>query len=246
MIPSPIKYYQNLDVIKPHWHPFKKVVFSLRSMLSMIFQSLVVFQLLFFNFFPFKVKIHNKKILDKAIKHGAVFLTVHSGPYPLMGRIIHDFYPNKKIVVTFYHRNKISVFPIFKKFFERLGVTVVALGGAMKTIGPILKSGGSMTLLLDARLPVPKHRTEKVRLFDKERNLSTGPYYLSTNHNLNVVPIYVKRQGMTLHVYALTEIPHQKISKKTFMKKVAKSLELMIEDTLKSWQTYDTFLLGEP
>ena len=244
MLPSPVRYYQNLTVIKPNWPVYKRALFAVRSVLSMIFQRIVTFLYLFFGVFPFKVKIHNQEILAKAIKNGAVFLGVHSGSYPLLGKVVHDLYPDKEVVVTFYHKNKISVFPIFQKFFKKLGFTIVALGGAMATIDPILKRGGSMTLFLDARLPVPEKRTQRVKMFGIDRQLSTGPYFLATTYNLQVVPIYVKRTGLTLEVMVLPIIDHQ-VSQEVFMKNVAKALEIMIDDTLKSWQTYDTFLLDE-
>lgn len=243
MLPSPIKYYQNLDVIKPEWSFFKKSLYSVRSILSMIFQRIAVLSFLFFGFFPFKVKINDRKLLDKAMKEGTVFLGIHSGPFPLAGKIINDFHPDKKVVATFYHKNKISVFPIFRKFFRKLGFTIVALGGAMKEIDPILKGGGSMALFLDARLPVPEKRTKEVKIFGKKRRLSTGAHFLATKYDLNVVPFYVKRKGMTIELYLLPEINYKGVKQEKFLKDVVKSLEYMIEDTLKSWQTYDTFLL---
>lgn len=245
MLPSPISYYKNLDIIKPKWSFLKKVFFSIRSLLSMIFQRIMVLLLLFFNIFIFKVKIYGKETLDKAMSDGAVFLGVHSGPYPVVGRVFHDLYPDKEVISTFYHKNKISIFPIYKKFFKKLGFTIVALGGAMKQIDPILKGGGSMTLFLDARLPVPEKRTQKVKMFGIDRQLSTGPYYLANKYDLRVVPIYVKREGLTLNIHVLQEIGHKGVDQKVFMNSVASSLEYMIEDTLKSWQTYDEFLFGK-
>jgi lauroyl/myristoyl acyltransferase len=245
MLPSPIRYYQNLSVVKPDWPVFKKVVFAVRSILSMIFQRIVTMAYLLFGIFPFQVKIHNQEVLDKAVKNGAVFLGVHSGSYPILGKVIHDLYPGKEVVVTFYHKNKISFFPIFKKLFKKLGFTIVALGGAMKTIDPILKAGGSMTLFLDARLPVPEDRTVKVKMFGIDRQLSTGPYFLANKYDLAVVPIYVKRSGLTLNVMILPELKHKQVDQQTFMKNVAQAVEVMVKDTLKSWQTYDTFLLDE-
>jgi len=245
MLPSPFRYYQNLTIVKPHWSVLKKTIFAINSILSMIFQRIVTMAYLLFGIFPFKVKVNNQEILDKAVKNGAVFLGVHSGSYPLLGKVIHDLYPEKEVVVTFYHKNKVSFFPIFKKLFKKLGFTIVALGGAMKTIDPILKAGGSMTLFLDARLPVPEDRTVKVKMFGIDRQLSTGPYFLANKYDLEVVPIYVKRTGLTLNVMVLPVIKHQQVDQQTFMNNVAQAVEVMVNDTLKSWQTYDTFLLDK-
>lgn len=234
-------HYDSLTIINPELLWYEKTWLTIRSWLSIIFQRIVVMALLIFNVFPFKVKIHGKKTLDKALARGAVFLPVHSGPYPLLGRLLDRYYPGKKIAVTFYYAKKLSFFKIFRRFFRRMGVTVIALGGAMKEIQPILDAGGSMVLFLDAKLPI--NRTEKVKLFNKNMQLSTGPYYLAKRYDLMVVPIYVKRRGLTLDVRVLPAIPHKKTTKRRFMQTVAMSVEKMIVDTLPSWQIYDRFLL---
>ena len=232
-------HYDSLAIILPkaQWH--RRAWLTVRSWLSVLFQRMGVLTLLLFDYFPFTVSLANKKALDDAIKQGAVLLTVHSGSYPLLGKVFGRFYPRKQLAVTFYHARKISFFPLFRKLFKRMGVTVIALGGAMKEIEPILKSGGSMVLFLDAKLPIT--RTEKVWLFGKERHLSTGPYWLAKKYGLTVLPLYVKRKGLTLSIQTLPAIPHQRQTQQQFMQQVALALEKMITDTLPSWQRFDRF-----
>lgn len=234
-------HYDTLAIVIPRsfWH--RRAWLTVRSWLSVIFQRLAVCALMFIDYFPFKVKFVDKQRLDEAVKQGAVLLTVHSGPYPLLGKVFGRFYPGKELAVTFYHSRKISFFPLFRRFFRRLRITVVALGGAMKEVDPILQGGGSMVLFLDAKLPI--NRTEKVWLFGKERQLSTGPYFLAKQYGLTVLPIYVKRKGLTLTVETLPAIPVRQQTQQRFMQQVALSLERMITDTLPSWQSFDRFLL---
>jgi len=241
MLPFFDQHYESLAIIHPELLWYQKTVLTVRACLSMVFQRFVAMGLILFDFFPFKVKFDNKKLLDQAIKEGAVFVTVHSGPYPVLGKVISRYYADKQLAVTFYHVNKISFFPIFRHFFKRLGVSIIPLGGAMKEADPILSNGGSMVLFLDAKLPI--NRTETVSLFGKERQLSTGPYFLAKRYGLKVVPVYVRRQGLTLHVQALPEIPYHQQSQRRFMQRVALSLEQMIAVTLPSWQVFDRFLL---
>ncbi|HCR81475.1 MAG: hypothetical protein UY13_C0002G0167 [Candidatus Pacebacteria bacterium GW2011_GWB1_47_8] len=234
-------HYDSLAIILPKSYWYRRALLTVRSWVSVIFQRLVVCALLFFDFFPFKVEFENKKLVDAAIRQGAVLLTVHSGPYPVFSKVFERFYPDKELAVTFYHARKVSFFPLFRRFFRRMGVTVIALGGAMREIDPVLTNGGSMVLFLDAKLPIS--RTERVWLFGKERQLSTGPYFLAKKYGLKVLPLYVSRKGLTLSIHTLPAIPHARQTQQRFMQQVAMAVEQMIINTLPSWQAFDRFLL---
>jgi lauroyl/myristoyl acyltransferase len=188
--------------------------------------------------------INGKEQLDKFLnKNGVIFISVHSGSYPLAGKIFYDNYPNHKIIIPFYKFNKYSIYETYKKLFKKININIIQLGGAMKEIDPVLKKGGSVCLFLDAALPVKNRVTANI--FNNRVPFSTGALWLSKKYFKPIIPIYVHDNlgGIVLNV--LPEIKTTKKSDRLIMKEISLSIEKMISMTLKQWHIADNFLFQD-
>jgi lauroyl/myristoyl acyltransferase len=233
--------YKNHRTINPDWRRVKTAYYTYLSVRSFLKQRYDSFLLLKFGKFKYKSNIVNKKYLDSALKKGGVvFVSIHADSYPLAGKVYGDFYKTKKIIVPFYHHNKVSVFNYFKKKFEPHGIDIVRLGGAMKEVGPILSDGGSIVLFLDAEIPV--NRSVEVEMFGKIMNLSTGPYYLADKYGLTIIPFSVDRKGKSLNLRLFKPISHKGKSKEKVTQEIADVLQKMILMNLKRWHVFDRVL----
>jgi lauroyl/myristoyl acyltransferase len=233
--------YKNHRIINPDWRRVKTAYYTYLSLKSFVKQRYDSFLLLKFGKFKYKSNIVNKKYLDKALKKGGVvFVSIHADSYPLAGKIYGDFYKTKKIIVPFYHHNKVSVFNYFKKKFAPHGIDVVRLGGAMKEVGPILSKGGSIVLFLDVEIPV--NRSVKVKMFGKVMNLSTGPHYLAEKYGLTIIPFCVDRKGINMNLRLFKPIAHKGKSKEEVTQEIADVLQKMILMNLKRWHVFDRVL----
>lgn len=244
MIIQQIYYrYKSVRVVKPSWSRWQCFVNTCMGLGSFVVHRPASLGLLLFNYFPYRTHIKGKKILDKAIKKGAVFFSVHSGPYPLAGRVLQQRYPHLNLIAPFFYNKKLSIFPIFQKYFKRLGIQVVALGGAMKHIRPVLESGGSACLFIDAHLPVK--RKIAVPMFGKKIPVSTGPLWLARTFRKPLIPIYITHQNGCITAHVLSPIPYQNRTDKFVMKQIGNTLTFMIEETLDEWQIADEFLFHQ-
>jgi lauroyl/myristoyl acyltransferase len=233
--------YKNHRIINPDWSRAKTAYYTYLSIKSFIKQRYDSFLLLKFDKFKYKSSIINKKYLDSALSRGGiVFVSIHADSYPLAGKIYGDFYKNKKIIVPFYHHNKVSVYKYFKKKFAPHGIDIVRLGGAMKEVDPILSNGGSIVLFLDAELPV--NHELKVKMFGKKMNLSTGPYYLAEKYGLTIIPFCLDRKGKNMKLRIFKPIEHKGKSKEEVTQEVADMLQKMIRISLKRWHVFDKVL----
>lgn len=233
-------FIANLNVVRPELSRTRKYNYCYSSFLSFFQHRLDTFRLLFRGNFNYEVSIQGKEILDEIYKQsGAIFITVHSGPYPLIGKIFYDQYSDRKLAVPFNH-GRITLFHFLKRRFSPLGIELVALGGAMKIIEPVLSSGGSAMLFLDSALPV-KH-VEKVTIFGKKRVLTTGPLWLAKKYNLPIVPICTRKDKNTIRVNVFKPIEYLGESQKDVMDNITLVMENMINLTLDQWQVYDGFL----
>ena len=236
--------FKNISLIFPKISFIRKVYFVLIGRINFFVSRLKTLLYLFFGFFPYKTRINGKKILDECMrKNGAIFISIHSGSYPLAGKIFHDNYLGHKIITPFYKFNKYSIYEIYKKLFKKININIVQLGGAMKEIDPVLTNGGSVCLFLDAALPVKNSVIAK--LFNNPVPLSTGALWLSRKYLKPIIPIYIqdKRQEIILNV-----LPEIKIAGKNddlVMKEIALSIENMISITLKQWHIADNFLFQD-
>ncbi|EKE14213.1 MAG: hypothetical protein ACD_12C00630G0002 [uncultured bacterium] len=236
--------FKNISVIYPGMSFIKIMYFVIVGRINFFVSRLKTLLYLFFGFFPYKTKINGKRILDEFMsKNGAVFISVHSGSYPLAGKIFYDNYPGHKIITPFYKFNKYSAYGIYKKLFKKININIVQLGGAMKEIQPVLTSGGSVCLFLDAVLPVKNW--VKVKIFNKDISLSTGPLWLSKKFSKPVIPIYVQDKGHEIILNVLPEIKIVGKNNDLIMKEITNSIEKMILLTIKQWHIADNFLFQD-
>jgi len=240
--------YQNHRIVNPDWSKTKTAYYTYLSVKSFLKQRYDTLLLLRFGKFKYKSNIVNKKYLDKALKKGGVvFVSIHADSYPLAGKVYGDFYKTRKIIVPFYHHNKVSVYKYFKEKFAPHGIDIVRLGGAMKEVDPILKSGGSIVLFMDVEIPV--NRSVKVKLFGNDMNLSTGPHYLAEKYGLTIIPFCVITKGKEMNLRLFTPIEHKGKSKEEVAQEIADALQKMILISLKKWHVFDRVLqnsLGTP
>lgn len=233
--------YKNHRIINPDWRRVKSAYYTYLSVKSFLKQRYDSFLLLKFGKFKYKSNIVNKKYLDEALKKGGVvFVSIHADSYPLAGKVYGEFYKTRKIIVPFYHHNKVSVFKYFKKKFAPHGIDIVRLGGAMKEVGPILSDGGSIVLFLDAEIPV--NRSVKVNMFGKEMDLSTGPHFLAEKYNLTIIPFSVDSNGKDMNLRLFKPIDHKGKSKEEVAQEIADVLQKMIRMNLKKWHVFDKVL----
>jgi len=236
--------FKNISAIYPKISFINKIYFVLAGRINFFLSRFKTLLYLFFGFFPYQIKIHGKKILDKYLgKNGVIFISVHSGSYPLAGKIFYDNYPNHKIITPFYKFNKYSIYEIYKKLFKRININIVQLGGAMKEIDPVLTNGGSVCLFLDAALPV-KNRVV-VKVFNNPVPFSTGALWLSKKYLKPIIPIYVQDKGQAIVLNVLPEIKIAGKNDDLVMKEIALSIENMISITLKQWHIADNFLFQD-
>lgn len=235
--------FKNISLIYPEMSFTKKVYFVIIGRLNFFISRLKTLLYLFFGFFPYKIKINGKEILNKSINNGAIFISVHSGSYPLAGKIFHDNYPGHKIITPFYKFNKYSVYGIYKKLFKKININIVQLGGAMKEIDPILANRGSICLFLDAALPV-KNRVI-VKIFNNFVPLSTGALWLSKKYLKPIIPIYIEDKGAEIVLNVLPEIKITGKNDDSVMKIIASCIENMVSITLKQWHIADNFLFQD-
>ena len=201
---EPYYRYQTLKLIKPNWTVWQKTVNVFEAYLSFFSQRWDILKLQLFKQFTYQVKFQGKNHLTKYLANGAIFVTVHSSTYPLIGKILNDHYPKIKLTVPFYFHRWFSIFPLFKSVFAKLNITIVPLGGAMKFIGPALEQGESVCLFLDAELPI-KH-LENVKMFGKIIPISSGPAYLATRYQKPIIPIYLIKKSAVITVKVLQPI----------------------------------------
>jgi len=195
-----------------------------------------------FNAFPFRVVIHGEKSLLADIRKGSVFISIHSGPYPLAVKAIEKVLaPGQEMVVPFYVASAKLFFRVFERWFVRFRVRVVPLGGAMTEIHKALSTNGSACLFLDANLPVK--RVHMASMFHRLVPLSTGPVYLARVYNKSIVPLYVKWIGKEIHVYRLPPISYRDKSDDLVMKQIAHTIESMIRKMIFQWQPVQRYLL---
>lgn len=232
--------YKSAGVVRPNWSRWQRLINTFRGLGSFVVHRPASIGLLLFNHFPYHTHIRGKKILDTAIRQGAVFFSVHSGPYPLAGRVLKERYPKLNLVAPFFYNKKLSIFPIFQTYFKRLGIQVVALGGAMKHIKPVLEKGGSACLFIDAHLPVK--RKVAVAMFGKKIPISTGPLWLARTFRKPLIPIYITHHLGCITVHALPPIEYRYRSDAFVMQQIGQRLEYMINQTLDEWQIADEFM----
>ncbi|MEK7495579.1 MAG: hypothetical protein AAB603_03215 [Patescibacteria group bacterium] len=236
--------FKNISLAYPKMSFTKKMYFVIVGRINFFISRLKTLLFLFFGFFPYKTRVYGKETLDECMrKNGAIFISVHSGSYPMAGKIFHDNYPDHKIITPFYKFNKYSIYETYKKLFKRININIVQLGGAMKEIDPVLTNGGSVCLFLDAALPVKN--SVVVKIFKNPIPLSTGALWLSKKYSKPIIPIYVqdKKQEIILNV-----LPEIKISGKNddlVMKEIALSIENMISITLRQWHIADNFFFQD-
>lgn len=236
--------FKNISLAYPKMSFAKKIYFVIFGRTNFFVSRLKTLLFLFFGFFPYKTRINGKEALDKYInKSGAIFISVHSGSYPLAGKIFHDNYPSHKIITPFYKFNKYSAYEIYKKLFKRININIVQLGGAMKEIDPVLANGGSVCLFLDAALPV-KNRVN-VKIFNNPVPFPTGALWLSKKYSKPIIPIYVEDKGQEIVLNVLPEIKIVGKNDSLVMKEIALSIEKMISVTLKQWHIADNFLFQD-
>ena len=235
--------YQSFRVVNPNW-PKRKVIlhcfFSVRALLYHKRDS-VYFSV--FKKINKKIVIKNKEILDDIYKtSGVVFITIHADSYPLLGKIYHDFFGKRSLVVPYLFNSKLPFVSRLKRKFAEYGVQIVGLGGAMTVVDKVLSSGGSVCLFLDAELSV-NHR-QAVTLFNREIRMSTGSHFLAKKYNMPIVPVYIKSSKKIITLNIQKPILVGNGNQETVMQKVANALEELIRSNLKSWQTFDRFLLN--
>lgn len=234
----------NISLAYPRMLFTKKVYFVIVGRMNFFVSRLKTLLYLFFGFFPYKTKVNGKTILDKCMKkNSAIFISVHSGSYPLAGKILQDNYPNHRMIIPFYKFNKYSIYEIYKKLFKKININIVQLGGAMKEVDPALKNRGSICLFLDAALPVKN--SVVVKMFDNPVPLSTGALWLSKKYSKPIIPIYVEDRGREIVLNILPEIKITGKSDSLVMKEIALNVENMISTTLDQWHIADNFLFQE-
>jgi len=233
--------YKNHRIINPDWRRVKIAYYTYLSFKSLVRQRYDSFLFLKFGKFKYKSNIINKKYLDRAFKTGGVaFVSIHADSYPLGVKIFGDFYNNRKIIIPFYQKYKVSAYKYFKKKFSSHGVEMVRLGGAMREVESILSKGGSIVLFLDAELPV-KHAV-RVKMFGKDVSLSTGPYYLAEKYGLTIIPFCVDRKEKNINLRLFKPIEHKGKSKEKVTQEAADIIEKMILMNLRRWQLFDKVL----
>lgn len=236
--------FKNISLAYPKMSFAKKIYFVIFGRANFFISRLKTLLYLFFGFFPYQTRINGKETLDECMKkNGAIFISVHSGSYPLAGKIFHDNYPSHKIITPFYKFNKYSAYEIYKKLFKRININIVQLGGAMKEIDPVLANGGSVCLFLDAALPV-KNRVN-VKIFNNPVPFPTGALWLSKKYSKPIIPIYVQDKGREIILNVLPEIKIVGKNDSLVMKEIALSIEKMISITLKQWHIADNFLFQD-
>jgi len=234
--------YMSMGLVRPTWVPGKRVLHVIEAVWKFGIYRIQTLLFLLFGWMPYKKTIwYGKPVLDRALaKGGAVLITVHSGPYPLGGKAFFDAYPDTPLVAPFFWRSKISSFQLFRRLFRKLGITIVALGGAMKQIGPIIEKGGAVLLCMDAALPVK--RTAPVTMFGKSGiRLTTGPLWIAKTYGVPIIPMYVREEVGQLQMHILKPIPVTGKPDMEVMDSIAGAVESMIEKTLDQWQTMDEF-----
>lgn len=228
-------------MINPEWRRAKTACYTYLSLKSFVRQRYDSFLFLKYGKFKYKSNIINKKYLDRAFKNGGVvFISIHADSYPLAGKIYGDFYKSKKLIIPFYHHNKVSVYKYFKKKFAPYGIEIVRLGGAMAEVDPILSNGSSIVLFLDVEIPV--NHAVKVKMFGKDMNLSTGPHFLAEKYGLTILPFCIDRKGKDMSLRLFKPIDHKGKSKEEVAQEVADILQKMIRMNLKRWHVFDRVL----
>jgi|GEM_PF-3592275 len=241
---EPYYRYQTLLLIKPKWRWYQKVWNTILAYTSFFHQRLDILGFLVTGIFLYQTKLVGKNYLDQYLAKGVIFVSIHSSSYPLAGKILADYYPQLKITAPFYFHRQFSIFPVFKKFFAKLGIQIVPLGGAMKRIGPALEMNQSVCLFLDAELPI-KH-TQMVAMYGKLVPISSGPAFLAQKYRKPIIPVYLAREAGKVVVHLLKPIlVSETDSVQLITQKVATSLETMIDATISEWQVTDRFLLPE-
>lgn len=238
---EPYYRYKSLNIIRPNWGVWKKIINVCQAYTSFFQQRLNTCVFLLFGYFPFQTKIVGAKSLDTHIANGAIFVSIHSGPYPLAIKIIKDTYPKLSVVVPFYVHRAFSSFTLFKKLCAPLGIDIVPLGGAMNYIRPALKDNHSVCLFLDAEYPI-KH-TVNVTLFNKTIPISSGPVWLAKTFHKPIIPFYTARENNRIILRVLDPITNIGQSEQTIAQELADDVEEMITNSLTQWQVTDRFLL---
>ena len=111
----------------------------------------------------------------------------------------------------------------------------------MKDIRPVLLRGGSVVLFLDAELPV--RHTEKVTMFNKRIELSTGALWLARKYDLAIIPVVINKKNGRLNAHFYEQIEYKNKGDAPVMQEIANKLEKMVLKNLKTWHVYDQFLL---
>ena len=231
--------YKSHRVVNPKQPRIKTIHFCLYTLRTLLRERYDTASFLL-NDNKYYSEIRNKEIVDAIYKKsGAVFITIHSNTYTLLGKIFSDHFRQRKLVVPY----KAKVFRFLSKKLKKEGVIVTPLGGAMSAIQPALSNGGSVLLYLDTNLPV-KHKA-KVTLFGRNVELTTGPLWLAKKYNLPIVPLYIGREGKKMTVDVFQPIKYRGKKDSLVMQEISFALENLILKNLKSWHVYDAFLLGE-
>jgi len=234
--------YKNFRVVKPHWSKFRVSYYCILSFYAFAKQRFDSILFLTSGKVRHKTGVINKEIVEEIYKKkGAIFISIHAGSYPVLGKIYNDHFSDRKLIVPFYNHNRLSIFDFFRNRFKKYGIEVVSLGGSMKDIRPVLLRGGSVVLFLDAELPV--RHTEKVTMFNKRIELSTGALWLARKYDLAIIPVVINKKNGRLNAHFYEQIEYKNKGDAPVMQEIANKLEKMVLKNLKTWHVYDQFLL---
>lgn len=237
-----LNLYRNIGVVRPEWTAWQKLKTATSGFLCFFHHRYDTFLYLLNGHYPYATKVHGKKILDRHYTNGgAIFFSIHSGPYPLVAEILRKRHSGEQLVVPFYRENTISTYPLFRRIMSRIGISVIALGGAMQKIDPVLSNGGSACLFLDAVLPL--RHTSNLKLFEKEVPVSTGAMWLAKKFQKPIIPVYSRKTNGTVELVVLKPIEFNKRPDDEVMNDIGSALETMISDNISQWHVMDRFLL---
>jgi len=237
--------YKNYRLIDPKRPTHKVLLLCILSFATFFRQRIEYFYLFKTNKCYFKFHMEGSEIIEEIYKKtGAIFITIHSGSYPMIFKILGEKFSTRNIVVPFNYHRKVSVFNLFKKHFIIWGIEIVRLGDAMPKIDQILSGGGSAILFIDTEIPINDKYKQKVKMFATSVNMTTGPVYLAKKYSLPIVPICVihNKRKLTLKVFAPVNCGLKRDDE--IMNELAESVEKMVGLSLGRWQPYDKFLFS--
>lgn len=241
-----IRTFQHYSIVKPSSSIVSRLVYTVRSVWHFNNQRWYSFLLGVFGYYPFRIVIHNKSSLVRDIKNGEVFISIHSGPYPLavkaLGSLLSD---HQEIIVPFFVASTRYFYEVSRRWFLKYRVRIVGLGGAMSAVDDVMNRKGSICLFLDAKLPVTY--IQHVSMFGKMVPMSTGPIFLAKKYHKRIVPLYVKlEKNMELHIYRCTPIQYKNKTEVITMNNISRCVEEMIRKTITQWQPVERYLLDAP